>query len=439
MQGTRAQLLYERWLDLAEARRAGTALRDLATGASLTFGDLLAEVQRHPRGQRGLLRPVVAGSWRFVVEVLVAWRDGTVLLPLEPSAKAPALPAASPPDAACHAKTTSGSTGVPRLIWLSASQMAADADQIVPAMGLEPGVPNLAAISMAHSYGFSNLVLPLLLHGIPLELAPNPLPATIAACLRRAGGRRAVAAVPSLWRAWLAAGAVDGGAVATAISAGAPLPVDLEQEAFRSAGLRIHNFLGASECGGIAYDASPGPRTDPTLAGRPLPAAAVATAPDGRIIVRGPAVGLGYADGADGLGDGVFTTSDLGYVSAAGAVHLTGRVSDLIHVAGRKLSPARVEDVLAACPGVLHCLVFGTASADPVRGEEIVAVLAPGPGFALDAAKAHCGARLEAWECPRHWWVTDTLAPDARGKIPRSGWQAAWLARGSGRSTARPG
>jgi long-chain acyl-CoA synthetase len=41
-------------------------------------------------------------------------------------------------------------------------------------MGLRPDWPNLGVISLAYSYGFSNLVLPLLLHGIPLFLAPSP-------------------------------------------------------------------------------------------------------------------------------------------------------------------------------------------------------------------------------------------------------------------------
>ena len=55
----------------------------------------------------------------------------------------------------------------------------ADAENIVATMGLRPDWPNLGVISLAHSYGFSNLVLPLLLHGIPLILAPVPLPARL--------------------------------------------------------------------------------------------------------------------------------------------------------------------------------------------------------------------------------------------------------------------
>ena len=64
-------------------------------------------------------------------------------------------------------------------------------------MGLRPDWPNLGVISMAYSYGFSNLVLPLLLHGIPLFLAPAPLPEVLrgAAQQRRSHRRRRARAV----------------------------------------------------------------------------------------------------------------------------------------------------------------------------------------------------------------------------------------------------
>ena len=150
----------------------------------------------------------------------------------------------------------------------TAEQLAADAENIVATMGLRPDWPNLGVISMAHSYGFSNLVLPLLLHGIPLILAPAPLPEIV----RRAAETEpaiTLAAVPAMWRAWHEADAIPPN-VRLAISAGAPLPLNLEQAVFKTRGLKIHNFLGSSECGGIAYDAGETPRTDAACVGAPM-------------------------------------------------------------------------------------------------------------------------------------------------------------------------
>ena len=96
----------------------------------------------------------------------------------------------------------SGSTGAPRGVWFSAEQLQADVDQIVPTMGLRREWPNVGVISLAHSYGFSNLVLPLLLHGIPLILGANALPGTVERLLE-VHGPVTLPAVPAMWRAWL--------------------------------------------------------------------------------------------------------------------------------------------------------------------------------------------------------------------------------------------
>ena len=91
-------------------------------------------------------------------------------------------------------------------------------------MGMRPDWPNLGVISMAYSYGFSNLVLPLLLHGIPLFLAPAPLPEILRGAAK-AHWNLTVAGVPALWHAWHKAGVILSN-VRLAISAGAPLPLD---------------------------------------------------------------------------------------------------------------------------------------------------------------------------------------------------------------------
>src|SRR5437879_1003240 len=77
-----------------------------------------------------------------------------------------------------HLRTTSATGGPPCLVSFTAEQLAADAENVVATMGLRRDWPNLGVISLAHSYGFSNLIMPLLLHGIPLILAPAPLPET---------------------------------------------------------------------------------------------------------------------------------------------------------------------------------------------------------------------------------------------------------------------
>ncbi len=92
-----------------------------------------------------------------------------------------------------------------------------------------------------------------------------------------------------MWRACNDANAIPAN-VRLAISAGAPLPLNLELEIFKTRGLKIHNFLGSSECGGIAYDGTEIPRTDAALAGSPMRNVNLSLNDDGCLIVRSSAV-----------------------------------------------------------------------------------------------------------------------------------------------------
>jgi acyl-coenzyme A synthetase/AMP-(fatty) acid ligase len=231
-----------------------------------------------------------------------------------------------------------------------------------------------------------------------------------------------------LWRSWFEAGVIPPG-VRLAISAGAPLPVALEQAIHAERGLKIHNFYGASECGGIAYDATPDPRTDASFAGRPLVGVEVAVLESGCLQVRGDAVADGYwPDVQAGLGNGGYLTSDLAEVRE-GQVYLRGRAGEVIHVAGRKVAPETIERVLAGHPAVRDCLVLGLEASD-VRREQIIGAVVCLGGPATDAdLRSFLLRSLPAWQVPREWWFVDSLAANARGKVPRAEWRQRWRTR----------
>lgn len=399
------------------------AVHDVASGRSWTFARLAREADASPANPHpgtGAVHPCGGGPG-FILDVLRAWRAGVVTCPLEPGQPAPDLP--RPAAIVAHLKLTSGTTGTPRCVAFTAAQLAADADAIVRTMGLERGCPNLAAISLAHSYGFSSLVLPLLLHGIPLVLAASALPAAVIAAAATTGDAPlTLPAVPALWRAWHDAGAIPS-RVRLAISAGAPLPRALEQAVFDRSGLKLHNFLGASECGGIAFDRSTVPRSLPSLAGQPLAGVHVAVGTDGRLEVRGPAVGLGYWPADDeSLRPGCYRTGDLGEVLPDGSIVVHGRAVDIINVAGRKVSPEVVEAALRSHPAVRECLVLGLPS-DDARCEEVAAVVATANGVAPEDLRDHLHGRLQPWQVPRRWFLVDQLEANARGKLSRAAWR----------------
>ena len=419
-------MLYERWQQIARERDRECAVDDLVRGERWTFGRLARVAHASKRRASPIQFPQLdthsgqSGIDRFLLAVLVAWRDRVVCCPVEPGQSRRCFDKALPKVA--HLKTTSATTGSARFVAFTEEQLAADCDNIVATMGLRPGWPNLAVLSLAHSYGFSNLVLPLLLHGIPIIVVPSPLPESILKASATAPDLT-LPAVPALWRAWHEAGAVPTN-VRLAISAGAPLPLALEQEVFGRSGVKIHNFYGATECGGIAYDVSSKPRSDAACVGAPMKNVRLTTNADGCLEVRGPAVGAGYwPEPMATLGKGCFRTSDLAELRDR-VVYIRGRASDLINVAGRKVSPETIERAVQQHPGVRDCLVFGAPAPDGPRAEQIVACVVAQPGVTSDTLKGFLQEHLPAWQLPRDWRFVDSLAPNQRGKLSRAEWRA---------------
>ncbi len=392
-------MLYQRWLETSRLHATRPAIFE--GGQIVTFSDLSDALAKLPESSG----PVIArsGSADFFLQILRAWRDGQAVIPVERDAPEPLLKR-PPTEGTCLVKYTPGASGIPRGIFLNASQILADADRLAAAMDLTPDVPNLGVISLAHSYGFSNVVLPLLFHGVPVHLAPVPFPRVVEEIFN-AHASVVVPAVPSMWRAWHRAGILTGAPIRLALSAGAPLALALENDVFAASGLKIRNFYGASECGGISLDTRDTPRESADDVGTPLPGVEVSISECGRIVVKSTSVATGYdcPRGDDQLGGGIYQTRDLGFLDPAGRLHLAGTLGGAINVAGRKISPAKVEAAIISTGLVRSVKVFGTRSSDAERHEEISATVELTPGTPLDALKQAATGVLQNWEMPRHW------------------------------------
>lgn len=391
---------YLRWLETARRFANEVAVHD--GDSALTFGELAAAAEAAPRA----CGPVVArtGSTGFLIDLLRAWRDGQAAIPVENDAPEPILKR-QPPAGIHVVKHTPGAAGVPRGIFLTGEQLAADAARLVDAMGMQPREPNLGVISLAHSYGFSSVVLPMLFHGVPIRMVSVPFPRVLEDAMRRHESV-VLPAVPSMWRAWQRSGVLRGAPVRLAVSAGAPLSLDLEREVFDDCGLKIHNFYGASECGGIAYDRSDTPRTDGSLLGTALPGVTLSTR-DGRLLVSSDAVASGYESPRpeDLLDNGCYLTRDVVRIDGFGNLFLTATTGGAINVAGRKVSPAKVESAILRTGLVASASVKALPSSDPERFEEIEATIEPTDGASVDQIKSAVSPLLPSWEIPRHWRI----------------------------------
>jgi long-chain acyl-CoA synthetase len=318
---------------------------------------------------------------------------------------------AVPPHGRDLFKLTSGTTARPQAFGFSALQLLADCDQVCATMGIRTKDLNFGVIAFSHSYGFSNLITPLLCRGIRLVVAPDALPRAIAGGLA-ASGATVLPAVPALYRGLLSASSLPPG-LRLCISAGAPLEPALAKEFHARFGLKIHSFYGASECGGICYDASDDVPNKPGFVGRPLEGVEIEVPvgpPPFRIRIRSRAVGSGA-----GIAAGTFAPADL-LVRDERGFRIVGRESDLINVSGKKVNPSEIEQALAQCPGVGGALVC--AVDDAVRGQEICALIA-GKGDPI-ALRQQCAKLLAAWKVPRRFAFVSEIPANPRGKVSRN-------------------
>ena len=121
--------------------------------------------------------------------------------------------------------------------------------------------------------------------------------------------------------------------------------------------------------------------------------------------------------------DGWYDTGDRGFFDAAGHLHFTGRAGALIKTAGSNVSPAEVESVLDAMPGVLHSFVVGLPH--PVRGEVVAAAVVASQGtlLSVEAIVAHARRNLSGFKVPTVLKViTESERPMLpTGKVDRQG------------------
>lgn len=151
-------------------------------------------------------------------------------------------------------------------------------------------------------------------------------------------------------------------------------------------------------------------------AGAPLPAGAA-----GRLAVRGPALFLGYAGGADGGpgADGWWTTGDRGAVHADGCVEVLGRADEVVVCGGEKVDPLQVEARLAAHPAVAEAAVAGMADAEWGQVPVALLVARGDPPDAAAFAAWLAGHLPGPWR-PRRWRWTAALPRTALGKVRRA-------------------
>ena len=302
---------------------------------------------------------------------------------------------------------TSGSTGVPKGVELSAAALLHSARASLARLGARPGERWLCCLPAAYIPAIGVLVRSLV-SGTDPVLADRVDAETLAA-----SGCAHVSLVPTQLRRLLGQEidmSTPLAAFRSVLLGGAAAPADL-LDAARAAGVRVVTTYGMTEtCGGCVYDGIPldGVRVDIRDGGRDG---------SGRIWLGGPVLFSAYLDGQQGPDDGWFRTGDLGRIDASGRLIVHGRADDVINTGGFKVVPGEVEAALQTCPGVRDVAVVGQP--DPEWGERVIAVVVPAdpadpPG--LDLLRLHVQRRLPRYAAPSRVVIVDAVPLLPSGK-----------------------
>jgi long-chain acyl-CoA synthetase len=220
-----------------------------------------------------------------------------------------------------------------------------------------------------------------------------------------------------------------------AFCAAAKLPHELMLEWEKTTGIILCEGYGLIEtcCGTVWRVGTPslgtghmGPCPDPALVEigifdaelQPLPREAT-----GQIAVRGPSIMKGYLnqpeETARVMHDGWFLTGDQGHITNAGELFMTGRIKDIINIAGIKVSPYEVEAVLHQHPAVLEAAVV--AAPDPLYGEVVKAYVRPRPSAELTERDLirFAAERLINFQVPKHVEFVESFPLNSMGKLDR--------------------
>jgi long-chain acyl-CoA synthetase len=328
---------------------------------------------------------------------------------------------ARPDESIATVKLSSGSTGEPKAIAVSAAAVLAEADAVAATFGLGPGRAVLCPVPLHHSYGFDLGVLPMLRHGATLAVHAPLVPSRLLQQLQ-APDVRAVLGVPAVYGALLETPLdvpPDLSGAGLLVSCTAPLSPSAIEAFDRRFHAPLCQHYGSSEAGGVTTHVPGEVHRRPESVGRPMPGVELEIV-DGEVTVAGPAVARGYLWGEpepSPFRGGRLHMGDGGFLDDDGFLTVTGRLDALINVGGLKVSPAEVERVLERHPAVREAAVSGRSDG---RGGELVqaAVAVTGDVTELELV-AHCREALEDFKVPRRIELRDSLPRLPAGKVDR--------------------
>ncbi len=344
------------------------------------------------------------------------------------------------PDEVINMQYTSGTTGFPKGVMLTHTNIIGNAKSIAECMKLSPKDKLCIPVPFFHCFGCVLGTLTCLVSGATMcpvvQFKPD-------AVLRSVEQLKCTAlhGVPTMFIAELEEmekKKYDTSHLRTGIMAGSPCPIEVMK--------KVVNVMGAKEMT-IAYgqtEASPvitQTRTEDPIeirvstVGRALPNVEVKIVDidtgeevppgvQGELCTRGYHVMKGYYKNEEATKnaidkDGWLHTGDLAIMDENGYCKITGRIKDMIIRGGENIYPREIEEFLYTHPKIKDVQVVGVPSKK--YGEEVAAFvqLKEGEMATEEEMKEFCKDKIAFHKIPRYWFFVDEYPTTASGKIQK--------------------
>ena len=420
-----------------KADKLAYVLQDCGASAVVT-DPRLAQVVASVAPQVPSLRTLVQVGGEHLVDAAGAVGYDTLLADAEPD---PRPTGVIPTDLAALVYT-SGSTGNPKGVMLSHGNMTFAQGSLVEYLRLGADDRILNVLPLAFDYGLYQALMAVHL-GATLVLETSfSFPARVIQRVQEEGVT-VFPGVPTVFATLLSlhrAKPLAMPSVRRFTNTAAHLPdeyvpglMEMSPEAL------VFKMYGLTECKRVCYLEPERVRDKPSSVGKAIPGTEafllddagnrVAPGVVGTLYVRGPHVMMGYWNLPDATahmlkpgpwpGERMLCTHDLFKTDEDGFLYFVGRSDDIIKSRGEKVSPAEVENVLAAIPGVKEAAIVGVP--DELLGEAVRAFVVLDPGVEMDERRfrRECMARLENYMVPRDVVFLDELPKTGSGKVRR--------------------
>jgi len=339
-------------------------------------------------------------------------------------------------DAPCTFLYTSGTTGKPKGVIITRTNLFFGSFNISHVAHLGPDSVMLCDAPMFHVIGLSAQMRGTFYAGGALVISDRfTTSGTLERIADRELGLTHYFCVPQMAQALIddpSFRAEEMARLAGLFVGGAPLPESLAQR-FAAAGVRISQGFGMSETGTVAHmpldlDVI---RRKPRSVGLPAPAVEMRlVAADGRetppgepgeLWLRGPGISPGYWNQPEltrqAFASGWFHTGDVARRDEDGFYEIVDRLKDMYITGGENVYPFEVESAILTLAAVADAAVVGVPNERWGESGIAYVVLRPGATLTAEQVLNHCVARLARYKLPASVRFVESIPHTASGKI----------------------